>query len=611
LETPIENLSLQFTEPDEVNFIRGHSVSQKEWERLISFWGRGINYDLSKKYFTTNLEDYLTRRIWFKTEWRQKSLIVELSESLKNAVQKSASDKQNFDNALGRKAHFQVIDLKIDNLKRQLTPEQLSNVTSSLAIENGANFSVPGAGKTMTTLTIWNHLVLTKGLEKLLVICPKSAFEAWSGLELKETFLSAPVEQIFSSEKIKIDTDILITNYEKLENNRQLKRLLQWVKKNRVMLVVDEAHRIKGGGQSVRWFACREIAKLSKRVELLTGTPMPQGLQDLRNLLKVGWTNLPSSYLTDTKLTSLVPGSVFVRTTKDQLNLPPFEQKEIIIEMSEVQEQIYSALIRSYKGMFLLNTNTEKELARKGRAVMTLIAAASNPGLIAGKFAEDAYLNLSWPPIEISKDKDLMDLIQNYVSHEIPPKYEWILKFIKGAAKEKKKTIIWSSFVGNLRSMQRLLSKFNPALIYGGVSREERESEVYKFRYDNSCHVLLTNPQTLGEGISFHKQCHQAVYLDRTYNAGQYLQSLDRIHRLGLEPDILTKVFVLASKKSIDNKISVRLEDKISAMAKLLNDVSLKNAATLEYEDADEQIGTLNLDSIDLSDLYRHLAEND
>ena len=45
--------------------------------------------------------------------------------------------------------------------------------------------------------------------------------------------------------------------------------------------------------------------------------------------------------------------------------------------------------------------------------------------------------------------------------------------------------------------------------------------------------VLLANPQAMSEGISLHLECHDAIWLDRTYNAGQYLQGIDRIHRLG------------------------------------------------------------------------------
>ena len=63
-----------------------------------------------------------------------------------------------------------------------------------------------------------------------------------------------------------------------------------------------------------------------------------------------------------------------------------------------------------------------------------------------------------------------------------------------------------------------------------------RESELGRFRSESDCLVLLANPAALGEGVSLHETCNDAIYLERTFNAGQYLQSLDRIHRLGLPP---------------------------------------------------------------------------
>jgi hypothetical protein len=42
------------------------------------------------------------------------------------------------------------------------------------------------------------------------------------------------------------------------------------------------------------------------------------------------------------------------------------------------------------------------------------------------------------------------------------------------------------------------------------------------------------NLAAMAEGVSPRHTCHDAIYVDRTFNAGQYLQSLDRIHRLGL-----------------------------------------------------------------------------
>ena len=34
------------------------------------------------------------------------------------------------------------------------------------------------------------------------------------------------------------------------------------------------------------------------------------------------------------------------------------------------------------------------------------------------------------------------------------------------------------------------------------------------------------------ESISLHKACHHSIYLERTFNAGHFIQSKDRIHRV-------------------------------------------------------------------------------
>ena len=52
----------------------------------------------------------------------------------------------------------------------------------------------------------------------MLVICPKSAFEAWLEHEPSSTFYSCPLTQLLDDNIIKPDTEILVTNFEKLEN---------------------------------------------------------------------------------------------------------------------------------------------------------------------------------------------------------------------------------------------------------------------------------------------------------------------------------------------------------------------------------------------------------
>ena len=65
-----------------------------------------------------------------------------------------------------------------------------------------------------------------------------------------------------------------------------------------------------------------------------------------------------------------------------------------------------------------------------------------------------------------------------------------------------------------------------------------------------------------------HRVCHHAIYLDRNFNAAQFLQSIDRIHRLGLEDSVETNVEILRSPGTIDDIVNQRLNSKVSNMQK-------------------------------------------
>lgn len=96
--------------------------------------------------------------------------------------------------------------------------------------------------------------------------------------------------------------------------------------------------------------------------------------------------------------------------------------------------------------------------------------------------------------------------------------------------------------------------------------------------------VLISNPATLGEGISLHRVCHDAVYVDRDFMAGRFLQSLDRIHRLGLDPNVETRVTVLAVRDTIDEVVEVRLNQKLEFMGKILDDPTVQQLSDLQEE---------------------------
>lgn len=104
--------------------------------------------------------------------------------------------------------------------------------------------------------------------------------------------------------------------------------------------------------------------------------------------------------------------------------------------------------------------------------------------------------------------------------------------------------------------------------------------------------------------------CHDAIYLDRSYVSTHYLQSIDRIHRLGLPPDVDTNIHIYRTKApaelgSVDLSVSRRLAQKIRNLQNLLDDQELHELA-FDEEDADDPID-YDVEMQDLIDLVEEL----
>ena len=603
-------LLVRISHDGNIELVADEKVSEIDWQKCVAWWTGVSLPSESTRIIKVSLPNFETRKNWLRDYWTDKGKSVIVNPGVKEALVSAKNDLEEFETLAF--SHWEPTAVEVSNfnpdLTRPMTDSQIRNVLGLLRMPNGANFSVPGAGKTATELVLWSELKRKNPKIKVLVVCPRSAFESWI-TEPAEVFKHKTDVKLFDSNFISYETQILVTNYEQLENYEKLTRLKNWMIENTVLLVIDEAHRIKGGGASVRWRACKQLSDVAFRTDLLTGTPLPQGLDDLRNLLSLSWKNIPVGTFTSTNLRRVKRGGIFVRTTKSELALPPVTIKEVTLPMGTIQQEIYSALRNSFGSTFVSSPADELYFERRGKAVFTLIAAATNPGLLMNRVNEDSYLNLTWPPREIIQNLSLTKVVNEYAQHEIPPKYIWLTNMVKDRASRNEKVIIWSNFVGNLQAMERLLSPFNPVLIHGATSIDDRKVLLKKFRESDSSHVLLTNPQTLGEGISLHQVCHESVYVDRSYNAGHYLQSLDRIHRLGLSQDQKTVIHILVSERSIDERVQNRLSRKIDLLGQVMNDQNLV-AGCLPNDLEDSELNIAGLDSADIADLMTHLKSN-
>lgn len=140
----------------------------------------------------------------------------------------------------------------------------------------------------------------------------------------------------------------------------------------------------------------------------------------------------------------------------------------------------------------------------------------------------------------------------------------------------KEKVVIWTIFIQNTKELQDYLlsSDIKSELLIGEVPQSDREKVIEKFNNPNNMNfqVVIANPFSVAESISLHKGCHNAIYMERDYNCSNFLQSKDRIHRVGLERNQVTNYNYIVSKNSIDEVIDNRLRMKIERMEQIIND---------------------------------------
>ena len=581
-------------------------ITENQWLTVQLWWQSPLRQSNNSDEIEVTISDFLLKSEWLRENWRANHNTITYDNDVLSAVKEKRQLADRFTDLCEGEYELQTIDFSELKLKRQPKGFQQNNIQRLLSLSNGANFSVPGAGKTSTALIVWEILRSQDKLTHLLVMCPRSAFTAWES-EPAKTLNTDVITHEFNDEGIPNSANLVYCNYERIEDKTRLRRLVSWISNKKVLLILDEAHRIKGGQGSVRWNGCLQLASRSSRVDILTGTPMPQGPEDLRNLFAICWPSVPISYFNESRLKSLKRGGIFVRTTKSELNLPIPKIIEENIPMGVIQTEIYKALKRRFLKSNIPAVRENAFFNQKGKAVMSLLGAATNPGLLLTGTSEDSYIGFRWPPKELNDSKSLMRLVEEYAAHEISPKYQWILRFVAHAHQKNNKVLIWSTFVGNILALKKLLKNYRPAVIYGSISSDERKIELNRFQNTSDCNVLITNPQTLGEGISLHEECHTAIYVDRNYNAGQYLQSLDRIHRLGLSKDTETNIYILKSVGSIDSSVSDRLNFKIDRLGQYLEDPGLKATSIPDDDLTLDTFTALGMDLQDIDSLLAHL----
>ena len=497
--------------------------------------------------------------------------------------------------------------------RRELRSFQTRDLMRLLSMPHGANFSVPGAGKTTVAFAL--HLLLRRPGDHLLVIAPKTAFIAWQSV-VDECLALPPAEQMAAQFEL-VDGTVeenvrlltaggarFLMSYDLMV--RQQAMLQAYIARQPVHLVLDEAHRMKAGFDSQRGAFLLRVAPFAMRRDILTGTPMPQGTKDLESQVGFLWPGQDFVRQLQAGTTPrLVLGDLYVRTTKRELGLPPAKRHYYDVEMADGQRALYglvrSETLRRLSGAVRAGGSGLDILGAR-RSVMRLLQLSSNPVLALKAIVEDVAGVRS-------------GIVDAVLEEGASTKMREVMSHARRLAADGRKVVIWTIFTNTILELERLMPELNPVTLYGAIPTgnasdpETREGRLRRFHQDEACGVLIANPAAAGEGISLHTVCHDAIYLDRSYVSTHYLQSVDRIHRLGLPADVETNIHIYRTKApvglgSVDYSVSRRLAMKIRALQELLNDVDLHEIA-LDEENADDPIDY----SVDLQDLVDLVAE--
>lgn len=203
-------------------------------------------------------------------------------------------------------------------------------------------------------------------------------------------------------------------------------------------------------------------------------------------------------------------------------------------------------------------------------------------------------------------DSEMMREILRYSDVEIPAKYVAAKNIIEQIINDGGKVIVWACYIKNIEMFRDYLKSvgiesrtlYGATPVAGGSISEEddeyaetREAIVKEFHNpDCSYKVIIANPFAVAESISLHKACHNAIYLERSFNAAHFLQSKDRIHRYGLKQDVVTNYYYLVSEDSVDTTIHERLNEKERRLLDIIESMPIPLFDNYMNADEDDDI---------------------
>ena len=423
-----------------------------------------------------------------------------------------------------------------------------------------------GLGKTVSSLTAINYLMFEDlDVEKTLVIAPKRVAESvWSAeIEKWNHLRHLSISKIIGKPKdrlaaIRKRADIYMISRDNIA------WLVGQFGGNMLpfdMLVIDESSSFKNS-KSLRFKALKRVQPSFKRVVILTGTPAPNGLEDLWTqiwLLDRGerlgrtiseyrrtyFTNVSKSH--DYKILKVndkdsekqihknISDICMSMKTEDYLNLPERIDNFIDIDLPP-------SILKKYNDF-------EKEM------VLELLESEEEISVLNAAGLSNKLLQFS--------NGAVYDEDRNYhVMHDLKlDALEEIVENLNG-----KPVLIAYSYQHDLHRISERLKKYKPVKLK--TDQDIRDWNNGKIK------VLMMHPASGGHGLNLQMGGSDIVWFGLNWSLELYMQLNKRLHRQGQKFKV--RVHHLLTKGTIDQDVKKSLERKHNKQEGLMQAVKAR-----------------------------------
>ena len=310
------------------------------------------------------------------------------------------------------------------------------------------------------------------------------------------------------------------------------------------LLVGDEVQAI-GNPESQRAVAFKELSKIIPHCIGMSGTPAMSKPMQFWTLLSIVEPSMFKNFY------------MFKQRYCDPQNDGYGVKYNGASNIEELHELLVRCMLRRTKGEVM------KDLPPKVMEVVPLEVETS---------AMDAYYEEERAAFSDDTAKGEKESARNKVAHLLRTAYalkeksmlQWIEDFLESG----KKLLLFAWHRSVVEVLYDTLKAYNPALIYGGMSTNEREEARKKFIENPNCKVIVANIQAGGVGIDgFQDVCSDVAFAEFSHTPNFHRQAEDRLHRSGQHNSVTSYYLVAPGTVDMD---AIEILD---ARAKMLDGV--------------------------------------